>query len=97
MLFLLQQYLRVLSCILIVEGYILWARGQLFVFLRKTFVGIFLFALSVFAFSGTWVTFQGVFFQRRGKEIIFHNVKAEVLMQSLFCSYGEFRQSVDHA
>jgi len=46
----LQQSLRVLSGILIVEAIFYGAWGKLFVLLRKILLGIFLFALSIFCF-----------------------------------------------
>lgn len=93
--FQLRQYLRVV--IIIIEGYILWGLGAVGCFLKKNTSGVLLCLISFFAFSGSHFKSGFFFFQRGGKEIIFHDVKAEVLTQSFFYSYWEFRQSVDHA
>lgn len=79
------------------QGYSCRAWGT-FVFLIKIFLGVFLFLLSViFAFSCSWVTFQGwgFFCSAEGRKLLLTTQRLRSLCNPL-CSYWEFRQSMDH-
>lgn len=84
-----------MSSVLIVRAILVGLGGLLF--LKINMSGCLLVSLvSFFAFSGSWVTFQGEFFggflQCRGKKI---TQRLRSLCNPL-CSYWEFRQSMDH-